>query len=77
MLALLYLVGIGLVGFGVFAIAAPELMWRWQERQNELRGLVSRRTSSWNSGRIMLGLLLIGLGVVWLVVVITQVRPYL
>ena len=77
MLIVLYLVGIGLGSVGIVVIAAPRLMWRWQQRQNDLRGVESRYTPTWEQGRILLGLLLIALGVLWFAIVITRVQPYL
>lgn len=43
MALLLVMVGIGFVGLGIFFLAAPALMWRWQKRENELRSLESRQ----------------------------------
>lgn len=77
MLVVLYLVGIALIGAGIAVIAFPRLAWRWQERQNALRGVASQYTALWERGRLGLGLLLLVLGTIWFVIVITQVQPYL
>ena len=77
MIVLFYLVGIVLLGIGLVAIAAPGLMWRWQRRQNDFRGVESRYTEAWERSRVVRGLFFVALGVIWFVIVITRVQPYL
>jgi len=75
-ITLLLLAGAGAIGSGVFAIVAPKRAWRWQERQNDYRGLASSHTDRWDAARITWGLMFVALGVIMIVIVMTQVRPY-
>lgn len=56
------LVVVVLVGMGLLSLLAPDLMWSWTQWNNELKGLQSERTDTWEMGRVFGGLALIGVG---------------
>lgn len=56
------LVVILMVGMGLVSLLAPDLMWSWTQWNNEMKGLKSERTDTWEMGRVFGGLTLIGVG---------------
>jgi hypothetical protein len=56
------LVVVFLVGMGLLSLLAPDLMWSWTQWNNELKGLQSERTDTWEMGRTFSGLIMIGVG---------------
>ena len=56
------LVTLALVGLGLLSLLAPDLMWSWTQWNNELKGLQSERTDTWEMGRTFSGLVMIGVG---------------
>jgi hypothetical protein len=51
----------GLVGLGVLVF--PDFAWWFTERTNTMKGQVSERTSAWDTGRVISGVMLIGVGI--------------
>lgn len=60
------LFGIFLIICGVITLLAGNLMWWIQRTNNSFEGLESERSGTWEFGRMLRGILLIGGGVVFL-----------
>ncbi len=59
---LIVLFGIAFAGLGIVMLLAPDLMWGWQQRNNEARGQVSERTERWDRGNRISGVIAIVVG---------------
>lgn len=53
-----------LVGFGLLQFIAPDLIWSLTEWNNQMRGIQSERTETWEFGRVVSGVILIVCGIV-------------
>lgn len=60
------LLGIFLIICGVITLLAGNLMWWIQRTNNSFEGLESERSGTWEFGRVLRGIPLIGGGVVFL-----------
>lgn len=63
-----FVIGVGLIIGGLICIFHKDLAWKWQERSNNARGVVSKRTEAWENYTTFAGVIgiLSGLFAFWL-----------
>lgn len=58
------LAGLFLIGCGLVVLLAGTFMWWTREINNSMEGEVSERSSAWEFGRVLRGIVLTGFGFV-------------
>lgn len=56
------LIALVIVGFGAVTLFLPDVDWSWTKFGNDLRGVRSERSEGYEAGRILRGILTIGIG---------------
>jgi hypothetical protein len=70
---LVFLIGAGILVYGVISLVKPDWSWSLQELNNSFKGVASERTGLWEVGNTIGGLIAIVVGLI-LVVLSFSVR---
>ena len=64
---LVFLMGAGILVYGVISLVKPDWSWSLQELSNSMKGVASERTGLWEFGNVIGGLIAIVAGFVLVV----------
>ena len=66
-------IGLAILAIGIVQFVAPDFVWKIDKTFNEMHGQKSRRSETWDFGRVLRGVVftLIGLGAIMIGLFIT------
>jgi UPF0716 family protein affecting phage T7 exclusion len=70
-----YLICIAVVVLGLLAIFAKDFMWGLTQFSNEMKGVASDRTDTWDTTTTIAGIVLVLAGVITFIIGLTSAHP--
>ena len=69
---MIYLICIAVIVLGLLAIFAKDFMWGLTQFSNEMKGVASDRTDTWDTTTTIAGIFLVVVGIITFIIALTS-----
>jgi len=69
---MIYLICIAVIVLGLLAIFAKDFMWGLTQFSNEMKGVASDRTDTWDATTTIAGIFLVAVGIITFIIALTS-----